>query len=45
MTTDFEVTGFEPPTRFEVTITGFGYEPGETLLLEAVDQGTLVRGH
>jgi carbon monoxide dehydrogenase subunit G len=43
VTTDFEVTGFEPPKRFEVTITGIGYELRETVLLEAVDEGTLVR--
>ena len=43
VTTEFEVTAFEPSKWFEVTITGVGYELRETVRLEAIDEGTLVR--
>lgn len=42
VTTDFEVTGFTPPERFEVTITGIGYELRETITLASSDGGTRV---
>jgi uncharacterized protein YndB with AHSA1/START domain len=42
VTTEFEVTAFDPPKRFEVTITGVGYQLRETVLLELSDGGTHV---
>lgn len=40
VTTQWEVTAFEVPERFETLITGFGYTLRETVELKGTDRGT-----